>query len=50
MEDLKLMLLGIAIMLAFIVFHLFMADGLITDVFAAVGLVLVIVGYYRKDS
>lgn len=50
MQGIKKMLLGIAIMLAVIVFHLFYAnDGLWTDFFAIIGLLVVMSGYKAKD-
>ena len=51
MYGIKNMLLGIAIMLAVIVFHLFCAnDGLWTDFIAIIGLIFVIKGYNTKDT
>ena len=51
MNGIKNMLLGIAIMLAVIVFHLFYAnDGLWTDLIAIIGLFFVIKGYNTKDT
>ena len=45
------MLLGIAIMLAVIVFHLSCVnDGLWTDFIAIIGLIFVIKGYNTKDT
>ena len=52
MQGIKNMLLGIAIMLAVIVFHLFYAKthiGLWTDFVAIIGFILVIKGYNTKD-
>ena len=48
MKEIKNMLLGIAIMLAAIALHLFLADKLITDFIAMIGLCVVILGYYSK--
>lgn len=46
MKGVKLMLLGIAIMLAVAVFHIALADTvLLTDHLAVVGAVLVVVGF-----
>ena len=50
MNEIKKMLLGIAIMLAAIAFHLFLADGLITDFFALLGFTFVIIGYCAKNK
>lgn len=50
MKEIKNMLLGIAIMLAVIVFHLFVADKLLTDFIAIIGLCIVILGYCSKDD
>ncbi len=51
MRGIKNMLLGIAIMLAVIVFHLFYAnDGLWTDFIAIIGLICVVKGYNTKDN
>ena len=51
MHGIKNMLLGIAIMLAVIVFHLFYAnDGLWTDFIAIIGLICVVKGYNTKDN
>lgn len=51
MKEIKNMLLGIAIMLAVIVFHLYMTNtGLITDFIAIVGLILVVKGYFSKSK
>ena len=44
------MLLGIAIMLAVIVFHMFMKDGLWIDLIAIIGLILVVRGFIAKDN
>lgn len=48
MTEIKNMLLGIAIMLAAIALHLFLADKLITDFIAIIGLCVVILGYCSK--
>lgn len=50
MKNIKLMLLGIAIILVVIVFHMFMEDGLLTDLIAIAGLIMVGVGYISKDG
>ena len=51
MNGIKNMLLGIAIMLAVIVFHLSCVnDGLWTDFIAIIGLIFVIKGYNTKDT
>ena len=50
MKELKMMLLGIAIMLLVIVFHLLMEDGLLTDLIALIGFALVIIGYVAKNG
>lgn len=50
MRGIKKMLLGIAIMLAVIVFHLFYAnDGLWTDFLAIIGLLVVVSGFREKE-
>ncbi|MBR3868916.1 MAG: hypothetical protein IKM66_06325 [Clostridia bacterium] len=48
MKEIKKMLLGIAIMLAVIVFHLFMEDGFLPDLIAIIGLIIVVAGYISK--
>lgn len=48
MKQIKDMLLGIAIMLAAIALHLFLADKLITDFIAIFGLCVVVLGYCSK--
>lgn len=51
MKEIKNMLLGIAIMLSVIVFHLYMTNtGLITDFIAVIGFILVIKGYFSKSK
>lgn len=51
MQGIKKMLLGIAIMLAVIVFHLFyINDGLWTDFIAIIGFIFVIKGYNSKEN
>ena len=50
MKDIKLMLLGIALMVFTVAFHLFLEDGLITDFIALVGLFLVVSGYSNKEE
>ena len=49
-KDIKIMLLGIAIILFTIVLHLFLQDGLLTDLIAIIGLLLVIVGYKEMKA
>ena len=50
-NDVKIMLLGIAIILFTIVIHLFLESGLITDFIAIIGLFVVFVGYKEfKDE
>ena len=49
-KEIKKMLLGIAIMLAVIVFHMFMEDGLWIDLIAIIGLILVVSGFIAKDT
>ena len=49
-KEIKVMLLGIAIMLAVIVFHMFMEEGLWIDLIATVGLILVVKGFIAKDN
>ena len=50
MKEIKKMLLGIAIMLAAIAVHLFLADKLITDFIASIGICIVILGYCSKED
>lgn len=50
MEEIKKMLLGITIILMTIILHLFVTDGLSTDLIAIVGLSIVILGYHQKDD
>ena len=50
MKEIKKMLLGIAIMLAVIVFHLFMEEGFLPDLIAIIGLILVVSGFISKDG
>lgn len=50
MKNLKDMLLGLAIILAVIVFHLFITNGLWTDLIAVVGLIFVLAGYFGKED
>ena len=49
-NEIKKMLLGIAIMFAVIVFHMFMEDGLWIDLIAIIGLILVVRGFIAKDN
>lgn len=50
MNGIKTMLLGLAIMLAVISFHLFIAHRLITDFIAVLGLIIVFAGYFDKNN
>ena len=52
MKGIKIMLLGIAIMLAVLMFHLFIVarDVLVTDFIAILGLGIVVIGYFIGDS
>ena len=50
MKAIKNMLLGIAILLAVIIFHLFYQDALWTDFIAIVGIIVVISGYNSKEE
>ncbi|WP_312104166.1 hypothetical protein [Lachnoclostridium sp.] len=50
MKAIKNMLLGIAIILAVIIFHLFIEAGLWTDFIAVIGIILVLAGYNSKDE
>ena len=50
MQGIKNMLLGIAIMLAVIVFNLFYEHGLWTDFIAIIGIICVIKGYTTKSK
>ena len=51
-KGIKIMLLGIAIMLAVLMFHLFIVarDVLVTDFIAILGLGIVVIGYFIGDS
>ena len=51
-KGIKIMLLGIAVMLAVLMFHLFIAarDVLVTDFIAILGLGAVVAGYFIGDS
>ena len=44
-KDIKIMLLGITIILAVIVLHMFLESGLLTDLLAIIGVIVVFVGY-----
>lgn len=50
MNGIKDMLFGLAIILATIAFHLFIADRLWTDCIAILGLIVVFVGYFKKEE
>lgn len=50
MQGIKNMLLGIAIMLAVIVFNLFYEHGLWTDFIAIIGMICVVKGYIIKEK
>ena len=50
MEQIKSMLLGIAIILITIVIHLFIVDSLLTDLIAIIGFIIVLVSYFSKDK
>lgn len=51
MQGIKNMLLGIAIMLAVVIFHLFYGYPTLTAIISAiVGMILVIAGYRAKDT
>ena len=49
-KDIKIMLVGITIILAVIVLHLFLSDGLITDLIAIIGVILVFIGYKKVED
>ena len=44
------MLLGITIILAVIVLHMFLESGLLTDLLAIIGVIVVFVGYKDLDN
>lgn len=50
MESIKIMLVGIAILLVVIIFHLFITAPLITDFLAILGILFVISGYRFKEK
>ena len=50
MDEIKDMLLGIAILLAVILVHLFLDDGLWTDLIGFLGMGLVVSGYNGKKK
>lgn len=50
MNGIKDMLFGLAIILATIAFHLFIMDGLWTDCIAILGLIIILVGYFKKED
>ena len=50
MEQVKRMLLGNAFILIAISIHLFLMGGLLTDIFAIVGVVIVLNGYFSKSD
>lgn len=49
-KDIKIMLLGITIILAVIVLHMFLESGLLTDLLAIIGVIVVLVGYKDLDN
>ena len=49
-KDIKIMLLGITIILAIIVLHMFLESGLLTDLLAIIGVIVVLVGYKDLDN
>lgn len=49
-KDIKIMLLGITIILAVIVLHMFLESGLLTDLLAIIGVIVVFVGYKDLDN
>lgn len=48
MKSVKIMLTGIAVLLAVIIFHLFIITPLWTDFFAVIGLVIILIGIFIK--
>lgn len=50
MRGIKNMLMGLAIILAVIAFHLFMADKFWTDFIVILGLIFVLAGYFAKEE
>ena len=50
MKSIKIMLLGIAIMIFTIALHIFLVEGLLTDLIVIIGFLFVIAGYYWKDE
>lgn len=51
MKSIKIMLLGIAILLAAIIIHLIIVDGLYTDIYiGAVGVIVVLAGLFLKTE
>ena len=50
MNQIKNMLLGIAIILVTILIHLFIEANLITDFIAIIGIILVLYGYFSADN
>ena len=49
-KDIKIMLLGITIILAVIVLHMFLESVLLTDLIAIIGVIVVFVGYKDLDN
>lgn len=49
-KDIKIMLLGITIILAVIVLHMFLESGVLTDLLAIIGVIVVLVGYKDLDN
>lgn len=50
MKSIKVMLLGLALMLAVITFHLWLEQGYSTDFLALVGLIIVVCGFFGKEA
>lgn len=50
MNQIKDMLLGIAIILVTILVHLFIEQGLLTDFIAIIGIMFVLDGYFWKNN
>lgn len=50
MNQIKDMLLGIAIILVTILVHLFIEGGLMTDFIAIIGIMFVLDGYFSKNK
>lgn len=50
MKGIRTMLLGVAIMLAVVAFHLYIMVGFWTDFIAVLGLIIVLAGYFSKSE